>query len=97
MRGNREKLLFIINTYGTKNQEDIAVEELSELQKAILKHRRKRSGKRRKAIIDELADASVMLEQLKTIYSCHREVGERVDYKVDWQVKRIKKKYNIVD
>ena len=97
MRGNREKLLFIINTYGTKNQEDIAVEELSELQKAILKHRRKRSKKRRKKVIDEIADVSVMLEQLKIIYSCHKEVEERMDYKVDRQVKRIKKKYNIVD
>ena len=93
----KNKLLFIINTYGTKNQEDIAVEELSELQKAILKHRRKRSKKRRKKVIDEIADVSVMLEQLKIIYSCHKEVAERVDYKIDRQIKRIKKKYNIVD
>lgn len=93
----KNKLLFIINTYGTKNQEDIAVEELSELQKAILKHRRKRSKKRRKKVIDEIADVSVMLEQLKIIYSCHKEVEKRVDYKIDRQIKRIKKKYNIKD
>ena len=92
-----KKLLFIINTYGTKNQEDIAIEELSELQKAILKYRRNSSGKRRKKVIDEIADVSVMLEQLKIIYSCHKEVAERVDYKIDRQIKRIKKKYNIVD
>lgn len=92
----QNKLVFIINTYGTKNQEDIAIEELSELQKAILKHRRKRSKKRRKAIIDEIADVSIMLEQLKIIYSCAKEVEERIDYKIDRQIKRIKKKYNIV-
>ena len=97
MSKNRKKLLFIIDNYGTKNQEDIAIEELAELQKAILKHRRKRSEKRRKAIIDEIADVSVMLEQLKIIYSCHKEVEERVDYKINRQIKRIKKKYNIVD
>ena len=36
----RNELLFIINTYGTRAQQDIAIEELAELQKAILKHRR---------------------------------------------------------
>ena len=95
MSENRRKLLFIIDKYGTKHQEDIAIEELSELQKAILKHRRKRSGKRRKKVIDEIADVSVMLEQLKIIYSCHKEVAERMDYKIERQIKRIKKKYNI--
>lgn len=97
MSKNRRNLLFIIDNYGTKHQEDIAIEELAELQKAILKHRRKRSKKRRKAIIDEIADVSVMLEQLKIIYSCHKEVDERVDYKIERQIKRIKKKYNIAD
>ena len=93
----REKLLFIINTYGTRSQEDIAIEELSELQKAILKHRRNSSKESRKEIIDEIADVSVMLEQFKIIYSCNKEVDERVDYKIERQIKRIKKKYNIVD
>ena len=88
-------LLFIIDTYGTRSQQDIAIEELSELQKAILKYRRKSSNKRRKVVIDEIADVSVMLEQLKIIYSCNKEVEERMDYKIGRQIKRIKKKYNI--
>ena len=92
-----QKLLFIINTYGTHSQQDKAIEEMSELQKAILKHRRNPSEETRKDIIDEIADVSVILEQLKIIYSCHKEVEERVDYKIDRQIKRIKKKYNIVD
>ena len=91
------KLLFIINTYGTNKQEDKAIEEMSELQKAILKHRENKSEEERKAVIDEIADVSVMLEQLKIIYSCNKEVEERMDYKIDRQIKRIKKKYNIVD
>ena len=93
----KRKLLFIINTYGTQSQQDKSIEEMSELQKAILKHRWNPSEETRKDIIDEIADVSVMLEQLKIIYSCRKEVEERMDYKIDRQIKRIKKKYNIVD
>lgn len=93
----RQKLLFIINTYGTHSQQDKAIEEMSELQKVILKHRRNPSEEMRQDIIDEIADVSVMLEQLKIIYSCHKEVEKRMDYKIDRQIQRIKKKYNIVN
>ena len=93
----KNHLLFIINTYGTKPQQDIAIEEMSELQKAILKHRRYGSKETEQAIIDEIADVSIMLEQLKIIYSCSKEVEERIDYKIDRQIKRIKEKYNIMN
>lgn len=96
MSKNRRNLLFIIDNYGTKNQEDKAIEELAELQQAILKHRENRNCETEKNIIDEIADVHIMLEQLKIIYSCHKEVEERVDYKINRQIKRIKKKYNIV-
>lgn len=92
----QNKLVFIINTYGTKNQEDKAIEELAELQKAILKHREHNNCETEKSIVDEIADVSIMLEQLKIIYSCAKEVEKRIDYKIDRQIKRIKKKYNIV-
>ena len=88
----RNELLFIINTYGTKAQQDIAIEELAELQKAILKHRRYGSKETEQAIIDEIADVEIMLEQLKIIYSCHSDVEKRVEYKIDREIKRIKKK-----
>ena len=91
----KRKLLFIINTYGIHSQQDIAIEEMSELQKAILKHRRNPSEEMRKDIIDEIADVSIMIEQLKIIYSCSKEVDERMDYKINRQIKRIKKKYSI--
>ena len=89
------QFLFIINSYGIHSQQDIAIEELSELQKAILKHRRYRCKETEQAIIDEIADVEIMLEQLKIIYSCSREVEDRIDYKIDRQIKRILKKYNI--
>ena len=89
------KLIFIIDTYGTKNQEDIALEELAELQKAILKHRRYNDKETELNILDEIADVEIMLEQLKIIYSCKKEVEERKEYKIDRQIQRIKKKYNL--
>lgn len=97
MKENKKELLFIVNTYGTKLQQDIAIEEMAELQKAILKHRRNPTEETRKNIIDELADVEIMLEQLKIIYSCSKDVKERIDYKIDRQIKRIEKKYNIVN
>ena len=93
----RNKLLFIIDAHGTKVQEDIAIEELAELQKAILKHRRYRSEETEQDIIDEIADVEIMLEQLKIIYSCRNDVEKRIEYKIEREIKRIKKKYSIVD
>ena len=93
----RNELLFIINTYGTRAQQDIAIEELAELQKAILKHRRYGSKETEQEIIDEIADVQIMIEQLKIIYSCHSDVEKRVEYKIDREINRIKNKYNIGD
>ena len=85
----KEKLLFIIDTYGTKPQVDMALEEASELQKALLKHRRKPSEETKADIIDEIADVQIMLEQLKIIYSCTKEVDERIEFKINRQIERI--------
>lgn len=85
----RKKLLFIIDTYGTQPQVDMALEETAELQKALLKHRRKPSKETRIDIIDEIADVQIMLEQLKIIYSCSKDVEERVDFKINRQIERI--------
>lgn len=91
----REELLFIINCYGCKSQEDVAIEELSELQKAILKHRRKPGVETWAEIVDEIADVEIMVEQLKIIYSCYKEVEERKAYKIGRQIGRILRKYGI--
>ena len=90
-----KELLFIINTYGTRTQEDVAIEEMAELQKSILKHRRNAGEETRAGIIDEIADVEIMIEQLKIIYSCSKEVEERKDYKIGRQIGRILRKYGI--
>lgn len=92
IRSRKRKLQFIIDTYGTKAQEDIAIEECSELIKAICKNRRNPSDETRKGIIDEMADVEIMIEQLKIIHSCSREVEERIDYKIERQIDRIMNK-----
>lgn len=89
MVDRKRKLLFLIDHYGTKKQQDIAIEELAELQKAIIKYRREPSDKTKEAAIEEIADVQVMLEQLKIIYSCRSKIDAIMDAKIDRQIKRV--------
>lgn len=54
--------------YGSLPQEDVAIEELAELQQAIIKHRRYGTPETRQHIIEEVADVSIMLYQLLLIH-----------------------------
>lgn len=69
---NREKILRkAINTYGEQPQVDMAIEEMSELTKALLKYRRNEDmsvNRRLNNILEEIADVQIMLEQLRMIY-----------------------------
>lgn len=87
----------ILSTYGKEPQVDMTIEECSELQKALLKFRRKNASATkeelanlREDIVDELADVEIMVEQMKIAYGCNGEVEERVDYKISRQMRRIK-------
>lgn len=90
MADRESKLLFLINHYGTLNQKLIAIEEMAELQKAIVKHIRQESEENINSAIEEIADVQVMLEQLKMIFSCRTKIDEIMDAKIDRQIKRIK-------
>lgn len=81
------KLDEIIKTYGADKQIDVAIEEMAELTKALLKDRR--DSKSRADIIDEVADVSVMIEQLIIMYGIAGEVAERIDFKINRQIERI--------
>lgn len=76
-----------ITVFGTKSQKDMAIEEMSELTKALCKERRARTirerAEARAAIIEEIADAYIMLQQLIMIYDKDGECQSAVDYKVD--------------
>lgn len=70
----------IVETYGNDAQEDMAIEECSELVKAILKFRRsdEKTAEMRDAVIDEIADVQIMLTQLGIIFNCvavNRQMG----------------------
>ena len=81
----------IVSTYGVNPQVDIAVDECSELIKALMKHKRKPSLATREGIIDELADVQIMLRQMNIIFECKDEVEERIEYKINRQLERIRR------
>ena len=94
-----------IATYGGDAQIDMCIEELSELTKALLKYRRKVAlvkgeevtpvsdgvnlDKARAAVIDELADVEIMCRQMELLFEAENEVNDRIQFKVDRQVKRL--------
>ena len=84
----------IVETYGNDAQEDMAIEECSELVKAILKLRRsdEKTAEMREAVIDEIADVQIMLSQLEIIFNCVAEVEDRIDFKINRQMGRIKER-----
>lgn len=64
-----------IIAYGEDSQMDMAIEEMSELTKALLKHRRAKNGPEiqdfeqiRNNITEEIADVTIVLEQLKIMF-----------------------------
>lgn len=69
----QELLTRAVKTWGESSQVDIAIEEMSELTKALCKIRRARnSADRPTAIInavEEIADVQIMLDQLRIIYA----------------------------
>lgn len=78
--------------YGTQPQIDVALEEMSELTKALLKWRRAKGAELTKArdnIIDEIADVRIMCRQMEILFQAEDEVERRIDFKVDRQKGRL--------
>lgn len=94
---DKKALRSFIKHYGHIKQLEVAIEECSELIKAIVKYIRNDvhmspenvSTGHIKAIIEEIADVEIMLEQLKIIFDCHEEVEEEITYKITRQVERM--------
>lgn len=81
-----EKLQKIIEFYGDKNQEQIAIEEMAELTQAICKHWRYCNDKTTNNLREELADVKIMVAQLEMMYG---NVDDIIEYKIGRQIKRI--------
>lgn len=84
-----EILNLAIKTYGEHAQEEVAIEEMAELTQAISHKHRGRPHN----IAEEIADVEVVLEQLKIINNCHREVESIKKGKIERLFNEIFKKY----
>ena len=69
-----------IKLYGQKAQEIVAVEEMSEVIKEICKMQRGKGSVGHLA--EEIADATIMLEQLRLMYDINDEVCAFMDQKI---------------
>ena len=78
-----------IKTFGIDNQSDIAIEEMSELTKAIIKHRRYNTEETREQIKEEIADVQIMVYQLMILYGEQYGVWDIRDSKIERLKKRI--------
>jgi len=92
-----ETLQQCIDTYGKQPQVDMAIEEMSELTKALLKERRALNSQDPEAqeqatmnIADEMADVIIMLTQLTMIFENRADVQEIINRKLVRQAARLK-------
>ncbi len=89
----KEKLLKIINNYGTRNQLKYLYTELYEFTEAIIEYEEDENGNIKTQlnhIQEEFADLMVMLEQFKAYYNLSNEdIMETMKYKIERQLKRI--------
>jgi len=67
--------------YGVHHQQDKVLEELGEFLDAYIKFRYKRTT--REHFVEELADLTVVLEQLRLLYGVNDEVCAAMDAKVE--------------
>lgn len=93
----REKVYWrSIEKYGSDAQIFLAIEEMSELTKAILKLRRYASSANfdnyYENMLEEMADVKIMLRQLEMIFDCEFGVEQWIDRKVKRQIERLEGK-----
>lgn len=93
--GLKEKIKRIAEHYGYSKQKMIAIEELSELTKAICKLERADVDKpeyveRFKDVLEEIADVEIMIIQLIHLMNCDEKVEQIISEKVERQLERMK-------
>lgn len=69
-----------IEKWGADMQLTIAVEEMAELAKEICKAKRGKTDSRH--IAEEIADVTIMMEQLRLIFVINEEVCDEMDAKI---------------
>jgi NTP pyrophosphatase (non-canonical NTP hydrolase) len=91
---------FIAGFYGEENQLIQTAEESAELAKAVIKRYKALTGQAdnsldvlsltRAALIEEIADVLIMVEQIVYIEGIETDVRRIIDEKIDRQIARIK-------
>ena len=77
-----------IAQYGTEAQQWMVIEEMSELAKEICKIRR---GKQEfHHLAEEIADVSIMLDQLQYMFELESEVKNQIRWKINRLANRLK-------
>jgi NTP pyrophosphatase (non-canonical NTP hydrolase) len=90
MNNEHDELFYkAYDKWGNTAQTDMAIEECSELIKAICKNRRRHSEESLKNIQDEIADVTIMMRQMQLIFG-EKEVEERIQYKIERLNERLK-------
>lgn len=84
-----------LDSFGTSAQLVVAIEELSEIQKEIGKALRGQVNLPHLA--EEIADATIMLEQIRLIFDINDEVCDMMDAKVERLQQRIREHKHFPD
>ncbi len=69
-----------LETWGENAQLDVAIEEMSELIKEIIKYKRGIGDKQHMS--EEIADVTIMLEQIIQMFKLNEEVVQQKNYKL---------------
>lgn len=84
----------VLRANGADAEIDVAIEEMSELTKALLKHRRATNfgtqpcnsyldiNTTKQDIYEEIADVIIMLSQLMIIFNCEDEIHKQLETKI---------------
>lgn len=78
-----------IAQYGMGEQILKAIEEMAELTNELAKSINP-SSTTLDRIVDEIADVTIMMEQMRLLFDVNQDVQERIDYKVERLAQRIK-------
>lgn len=86
----------MIAKFGEDSQIDVAIEEMSELIKELIKykrskiHSREKQAASREHVVEEIGDVMFMMEYLKRIFNIS---GEEIQKIVEEKAKRTKRRY----
>jgi DNA-binding transcriptional regulator GbsR (MarR family) len=78
-----------LNKWGCKLQSTVAIEEMSEVIKEITKALRGQLD--REHLAEEIADATIMLEQLRQMFNINDSVCSWMDYKIAALKRKVEK------